>query len=66
MKVQGLGLVRSFKKKEGNKSSDSGCKVVRAEVMLEDVGVGKNGARTFIVEEYYLTCPRPKLRRRHL
>ncbi len=34
---------------------------MRAEVVLEDMGVGKNGAKVHATQEDSLTCPRTKL-----
>jgi len=34
--------------------------------VLEDVGVGNNGARAQVVSEYSLACPKIKLWKRHL
>jgi hypothetical protein len=48
MKVQGPSLVHSLKKKMGKKPFDSRCKVMRAEVVLKDMGVGENGARACV------------------
>jgi hypothetical protein len=44
---------------------DSGCKSVKVEVVLKDVGVGKNGAEVDVVQEYSFARPRTKLRRRY-
>jgi hypothetical protein len=40
--------------------------VVRVEVVSKDVGVGKNGAKARIAQEYSLARPRAKLQSRHL
>jgi hypothetical protein len=61
MKVQGFSLVHSLPKKSGKKLSNSKCKVMKAEVLLEDMGVGKNGAKVHATQEDFLTCPRTKL-----
>jgi hypothetical protein len=34
-----------FKKKNGKKSSNLGCKMVKTKMVLEDVGVRENGAK---------------------
>jgi hypothetical protein len=39
---------------------------MKVEVVLEDVGVKENGAKTHIVQEYYFAHPRIKLRKRCL
>jgi hypothetical protein len=35
-------------------------------VVLKDVGVGENGAKVCVVQEYSLTCPRTKLWKMYL
>jgi len=40
--------------------------VVKDKVVLEDVGVGENGTKTFVVQKYYPTHPRSKLWRKCL
>jgi len=40
---------------------DLECKVVKVEGVLENVGVEKNGAKTHVVQEYFLAHPRIKL-----
>jgi hypothetical protein len=52
--------------KNGKKPFDSGCKVMKVEVVLEDVGARENGAKTHIVQEYSFAHPRIKLQRRCL
>jgi len=56
----------------GSKSSKKtrktiwGCRMVRVEVVSEDVGVNKNGARAHVVRKYFPTRPRTKLPKKHL
>jgi len=40
--------------------------MVRVEVVSEDVGVNKNGARAHVVRKYFPTRPRTKLPKKHL
>jgi hypothetical protein len=40
---------------------DLKCKVVKVEVVSENVGVEKNGAKTHVAQEYSLAHPRIKL-----
>jgi hypothetical protein len=35
--------------------------MMRIEMVLEDVGVGKNGVKVRVVQEYSFACPRIKL-----
>jgi hypothetical protein len=65
MKVQDFGLVCTSKK-NGKKLPNSKCKVVKDMVVLEDVGVGENGAKTFVVRKYSPTHPRFKMWRKCL
>ncbi len=44
-----------------NRPFDSRCKLVRVEVVLEDVGVGKNVAKMCVAWKYYPAHPRTKL-----
>jgi hypothetical protein len=37
-----------------------------SKTIQEDVGVGENGAKAWVVLEYSFTCPKNRLRRRHL
>jgi hypothetical protein len=39
---------------------------VKVEMVLKDVGEGKNGAKVHVVQEYSLAHPRTKLWRRYL
>jgi len=39
--------------------------VVKIKVVLKDVGVGDNGAKVQVVQEYYLACLRTKLQKKH-
>jgi hypothetical protein len=39
---------------------------VKVEVVLEDVGVVKNGAKVHVALKYSLAHPKTKLQRRHL
>jgi hypothetical protein len=39
---------------------------MRAKLVLKDVGVGKNDAKTQATQEYFLACPKVKLRSRRL
>jgi hypothetical protein len=48
MKVQVPSLVRSLQKKMGMKPFDSRCRVMKTEVVLKDMGVGKNGAHACV------------------
>jgi hypothetical protein len=48
MKVQVPSLVRNLKKKMGKKPFDSRCRAMRVEVVLKDMGVGENGAKTCV------------------
>jgi hypothetical protein len=34
---------------------------MRVDMVLKDVGVGKNGAKVHVVQEYFLTHPKTKL-----
>jgi hypothetical protein len=40
----------------GNNSFDSGCKMVKTKVLLKDVGIGENGAKTHVVRESFHAC----------
>ncbi len=48
MKVQGRSLVHNFSKKNEFFLSNSRYKVVKTEVVLEDMGVRENGAKTHV------------------
>jgi hypothetical protein len=66
MKVWGPILICSLLKKKGKKPFDLGCKEVRVEVVLEDMGVKKNSPRTWVVRKYSSTRPWTKLWRKCL
>jgi hypothetical protein len=59
-----LGLQSS--KKSGKKLLHLGCRVVKIEVMSEDVGARKNDAIPHVAQEYFRTHPRTKLWRKCL
>jgi hypothetical protein len=39
---------------------------VRVEVVLEDVGVGENGAKAHATQKYFFAPPKIKLQKKHL
>jgi hypothetical protein len=49
MKVQVPSLVCNLQKQMGTKPFNSRCKVMKAEVVLKDMGVRENGAKACVV-----------------
>jgi hypothetical protein len=39
---------------------------MKVNVVLKDVGVGENGATTWVACKYSFACPKTKLQKRHL
>jgi hypothetical protein len=60
MKVQGLGLFHSLPQKNKIKIN-SKCRVMRAKVVLEDMGIRENGVKMHATQEFFFTRPRIKL-----
>lgn len=66
MKVQGLDLVCSLKKRNKKKLFDLRCKTMKVKVVSKDVGVGENDAKTLVVRKYSPACLKIKLQKRRL
>ncbi len=65
MKVQSPSLVCNLQKYI-EKLSNSLCKMVKVEVVQEDVGIRKNGAKAHVIQKYFPTPPKIKLQKRSL